>query len=108
MSIFFILMVWATTNGALLNGLGKVRLLGGLHLATALVFITGSYLALPRLGIIGIPIAGIAAYLIEGSVSLPVALRYLAMRQRSAIAVEPVSSLGHHPAEQLGAGSPCA
>ena len=90
MSIYFLLMVWATTNGALLNGLGRVRILAALHLTTAALFVTGSYLILPRLGIIGIPIAGTAAYLIEGCVSLPVALRHLAKGQRQALPPKPI------------------
>jgi O-antigen/teichoic acid export membrane protein len=93
MSIYVLLMVWATTNGALINGLGKVRLLAGLHLTTAVLFITGSYLILPRFGIIGIPIAGTAAYLIEGCISLPMALRHLSIGQRQFASPEPITTL---------------
>jgi O-antigen/teichoic acid export membrane protein len=90
MSIYAVLMVLATANGALLNGLGKVGLLAGIHIATAVIFVTGSYLLLPRFGILAMPISGAAAYLIECSVSVPAGLFYLARRQKLTADSEPI------------------
>jgi O-antigen/teichoic acid export membrane protein len=95
MAGYCVLMVWAMTNGVLLIGLGRVGVKAAIHLSVAAVYLTASWLLLPRLGVIAVPIAGALAYLVDALWSLPCALRHIrrqAATQRASIpAVEAYS-----------------
>jgi O-antigen/teichoic acid export membrane protein len=95
MAAYGLLMVWAMTNGILLIGLGRVGVKGALHLSVAVVFVSVSWLLLPSVGVIAVPIAGVLAYLVDAIWSLPVALRHIrrqaAAREAPNVAVEACS-----------------
>jgi O-antigen/teichoic acid export membrane protein len=77
MAVYFVCMVWTSANGILLIGIGRVKTNAALHACVAAVYLPGALLLLPRLGVIALPIAGAAGYLIDGALSLPLALRHL-------------------------------
>jgi O-antigen/teichoic acid export membrane protein len=77
MAGYGVLMVWAMTNGVLLIGLGRVGVKAAIHLSVAAVYLSASWLLLPRLGVIAVPIAGALGYLVDAVWSLPCALRYI-------------------------------
>jgi O-antigen/teichoic acid export membrane protein len=85
MAVYFVLTASATANGILLMGLGRVKTKAAIHLSVAGVFVAGSWLLLPRLGLVAVPLAGCAAYLIDCATSLPLALRHI--RRRAALAL---------------------
>jgi O-antigen/teichoic acid export membrane protein len=77
MAVYFVCMVWTSANSFLLIGIGRVKTNGALHGCVAAVYLLGSLLLLPRFGVIALPITGAAGYLIDGALSLPLALRHL-------------------------------
>ncbi|MGD0497926.1 MAG: hypothetical protein ABSC23_05760 [Bryobacteraceae bacterium] len=77
MAVYFVCVAWTNTNGILLFGIGRVKTSAAIHGCVAAVHILGAWLLLPRLGIIAVPVAGTAAYLIDAALSLPIALRHL-------------------------------
>ena len=84
MAAYCLLIVWATTNGLLLIGLGRVRGKAALEICVAIVYVAGAWLLLPTFGIIAVPLAGVLAYLVDLAWSLPYALSYI--RQQAATA----------------------
>ena len=47
------------------------------------VYVVGAWFLLPRLGLLGVPVAGILAYLLDTAVSLPYALRRIRASEAS-------------------------
>ncbi|MGD0200499.1 MAG: hypothetical protein ABSD27_07085 [Bryobacteraceae bacterium] len=86
MAVYFLLMVCAATNGILLMGLGRVKTKAAIHLSVAVVFVAGSWFLLPHLGLIAVPLAGIAGYLIDLATSLPLALLHIRRRAAARLA----------------------
>lgn len=78
MSVYYLLMACSAANGILLAGIGRVKTKAILHLAVAAVFTAGAWALMPSLGILALPVAGSAAYLIDAAVALPCALRHIA------------------------------
>jgi O-antigen/teichoic acid export membrane protein len=68
----------AAANGSLLNGLGMAPLRARVRVVAAGVHVAGSWLLLPRLGLVAIPLAGGAAFMLEFAVSAVAARRHLA------------------------------
>jgi O-antigen/teichoic acid export membrane protein len=95
MAGYCLLVVWSMTNGVLLIGLGRVGTKAVLQLSVAAVFLTASWLLLPGLGVIAVPIAGVLAYSVDAIWSLPVGLRHIrrqvAAMEASKIPVEAYS-----------------
>src|SRR5207237_194942 len=77
MAIHFTVNVWTTTNGILLIGIGRVKTKAAIHAFVAATHILGAWFLLPRLGLMAVPVAGTAGYLIDAALSLPIALRHL-------------------------------
>jgi O-antigen/teichoic acid export membrane protein len=77
MAVHFVCFVWTSVNGILLFGIGRVKTNAALHGCVAVVYVLGSLLLLPRFGVIALPIAGAAGYLIDAALSMPLAFRYL-------------------------------
>jgi O-antigen/teichoic acid export membrane protein len=84
MAGYCLLMVWGMTNGVLLIGLGRVGTKATLHLSVAAVYLTASWMLLPALGIIAVPIAGALAYAVDAALSLPCALRHIRRQEAEA------------------------
>ena len=66
-----------TANGILLIGIGRVKTKAAIHACVAATHILGAWFLIPRLGLMAIPVAGTAGYLIDAALSLPIALRHL-------------------------------
>jgi O-antigen/teichoic acid export membrane protein len=80
MSLYYLLMACSAANGILLAGIGRVKTKALLHLVVATVFVAGSWVLMPTLGILALPVAGSAGYLVDAAVALPCALRHIARR----------------------------
>jgi O-antigen/teichoic acid export membrane protein len=78
MSLYYLLMACSATNGILLAGIGRVKTKALLHLAVATVFVAGAWVLMPSLGILALPVAGSAGYLLDAAIALPCALRHIA------------------------------
>lgn len=67
----------SNTNSVLLTGLGAVRFLGSTYLAVGALYIAGGWWLAPRLGVMGVPIAGAVAHFIHVLLSTSYASRKL-------------------------------
>jgi O-antigen/teichoic acid export membrane protein len=79
---FCLLKAISNANGVLLTGLGLVKLLAGLYLTVAALYVVGAWFLLPRLGLLAIPLAGAAAHLLDAGISFPCALRHIRSQDR--------------------------
>jgi O-antigen/teichoic acid export membrane protein len=75
LACFSLLKAVSMANGVLLVGLRLVKMAAFVSLTVGTVYVAGSWLLLPRLGLIGVPVAGVLAYLLDTAISLPYALR---------------------------------
>lgn len=67
----------SNTNSVLLTGLGAVRFMAYVYVGAAVLYAAGAWFLAPRLGIVGVPVAGAAAHLLEVSLSVAYALAHL-------------------------------
>ena len=77
LAVYFVCSAWTSANGVLLIGIGRVKTKAALQGCVAAFCVLGSWLLLPRFGIIAVPVASAAGYFIDAAVSLPLALRHL-------------------------------
>ncbi len=71
LACFALVRAVTNTNDILLIGVGAVRFAGCMAFTAAVMFVAGSWVLLPRLGVVAVPIAGAAAYAVHAAVSLP-------------------------------------
>jgi O-antigen/teichoic acid export membrane protein len=91
MAVFSVLAVSAATNGVLLIGLGRLWVKALLQTAAAGIFVISAWMMLPHLGLVAVPLAGIAAFMADALISLLYALSFLrSWSQRSTPPPEPV------------------
>jgi len=91
MTVFSVLLVSAATNGVLLIGLGRVWAKALLQIAASGIFVIAAWAMLPHLGLVAVPLAGIAAFIADPVISLLYALSFIRSRsQRSTPPPEPV------------------
>lgn len=87
MAIYSALSVWATSNGVLLNGIGRVKTKAAMHSSVAAAFVLAAWFSICHLGLMAVPLAGIAAHLLDLALSLPLALQTLGRRLSPAASV---------------------
>lgn len=80
LAVYYVASTWTMSNGVLLIGIGRVRTKAVLQACVATVHVAGAWFLLPRLGLIAVPVAGIAGYMIDMSLSLRLALRHIENR----------------------------
>jgi O-antigen/teichoic acid export membrane protein len=89
LDIWFLIYVWNKNSMVLLNALGFTSVRAWVAPMAAAVFIGIAVILLPKMGIIAIPIAGIASALVEASITTAKALSLLTNRRmRLSIAPE--------------------
>jgi O-antigen/teichoic acid export membrane protein len=89
LDVWFLIYVWNKNSMVLLNALGFTSVRAWVAPMSAAVFIGTSVVLLPRMGIVAIPIAGIASALVEASITTGKALSLLSNRKmRLSIAPE--------------------
>ena len=89
LDIWFLIYVWNKNPMVLLNALGFTSVRAWVAPMAAAVFIGTAVILLPKMGIIAIPIAGIASALVEASITSAKALSLLTNRKmRLSIAPE--------------------
>jgi O-antigen/teichoic acid export membrane protein len=81
LDLWFLIYVWNKNPMVLLNALGFTSVRAWVAPIAAAVFIATAFTLLPRLGIIAIPIAGIASALVEASVTTVMALSLVSNRR---------------------------
>jgi O-antigen/teichoic acid export membrane protein len=79
--VWFLIYVWNKNPMVLLNALGFTSVRAWVAPLSAAVFIVTATILLPRLGIIAIPLAGIASALVEASITTVKALSLLSNRR---------------------------
>jgi O-antigen/teichoic acid export membrane protein len=89
LDIWFLIYVWNKNSMVLLNALGFTSVRAWVAPMAAAVFIGVAVILLPKMGIIAIPISGIASALVEASITTAKALSLLTNRRmRLSIAPE--------------------
>jgi O-antigen/teichoic acid export membrane protein len=89
LDVWFLIYVWNKNSMVLLNALGFTSVRAWVAPMAAAVFIGIAVILLPKMGIIAIPIAGIASALVEASITTAKALSLLSNRRmRLSIAPE--------------------
>jgi O-antigen/teichoic acid export membrane protein len=89
LDVWFLIYVWNKNSMVLLNALGFTSVRAWVAPMAAAVFIGIAVILLPKMGIIAIPIAGIASALVEASITTAKALSLLTNRRmRLSIAPE--------------------
>jgi O-antigen/teichoic acid export membrane protein len=81
LDVWFLIYVWNKNPMVLLNALGFTSVRAWVAPMAAAVFIVTAVALLPRLGILAIPIAGIASALVEASITTAAALSLLSNRR---------------------------
>jgi O-antigen/teichoic acid export membrane protein len=77
LAVYFVCAAATAVNGVLLIGIGRVKTKAALQGCVAAFCVLGSWLLLPRFGIVAVPVATTAGYFIDAAVALPLALRHL-------------------------------
>ena len=77
LALYFLIAACSTTVGALLNGLGLTRIRVWLRLFVGAAHVAGGWLLLPHLGLVALPIAGSAGYLLDLLVSAACARNHI-------------------------------
>ncbi len=88
LDVWFLIYVWNKNPMVLLNALGFTSVRAWVAPMAAAVFIVIAVALLPRLGIVAIPIAGIASALVEASITTAAALSLLS-NQRMRLSMSP-------------------
>lgn len=81
LDVWFLIYVWNKNSMVLLNALGFTSVRAWVAPMAAAVFIGIAVILLPKMGIIAIPIAGIASALVEASITTAKALSLLSNRR---------------------------
>jgi len=81
LDVWFLIYVWNKNSMVLLNALGFTSVRAWVAPLAAGVFVGTAVVLLPRMGIIGIPLAGVAAALTEASITSAKALSLLSNRK---------------------------
>jgi O-antigen/teichoic acid export membrane protein len=78
---WFLIYVWNKNSMVLVNALGFTSVRAWIAPFAALVFVAVAYVLLPHIGIVAIPIAGVASAAVEASVTTAKALSLLSQRK---------------------------
>jgi O-antigen/teichoic acid export membrane protein len=85
MAVYCLIWQWSSSIAVLLNGLSQMWLRAIMAPVTGAIFVGASLVLLPRLGLCGIPIAGLIATSLDATVATAYARRYLNRRARFAV-----------------------
>lgn len=69
LDVWFLLYVWNKNPMVLLNGMGHTKVRAWAAPISAVVFVFTVHLLLPRVGVVAVPIGGIASALVEASIT---------------------------------------